>query len=604
MRFRSKTQRGYTIYAVTGVNTISFAIDGKGADTKGLLGFAMERVDPQEDERYFMYGFKVFKNIIPHPVEDMLLSTFDFPVQSFVWDDFTGKPNHTYTYNFYPVKGKPKNLIRETPIAITVQTEPMFSSLENDIFFNRGVASSQAYARKFNNMPPDKLDAKKRAEAEEWLSRELDESILGFIKQAKKGDTLLGCYYEFRHQPVVDEFAKAVKRGVDVRIVIDAKDNKDSFPKGENLAAIKKAKIPMKNIIKRTANTSYIQHNKFCVYLRGSGAGKKKKTPVSVYTGSTNISGGGIFGQTNVGHWIRNKDTAAAFVKYWDLISLDPGNPAKGSKKKVKMSNAEFKQAVMDLSPDLSPDKLEEIPEGITTIFSPRKTAAMLDVYASLMDHSKKSAFITLAFGVGKVFREALSDHTKDSHIIFMLLEKEDKAAKGKEEEFIKLGIDHNIYQAFGSYLSEPLYDWTKAETNPMKLGLNHHVSYIHSKFLLSDPLSSDPVVVTGSANFSDASTRNNDENMVVIRGDIRVADLYFTEFNRLFNHYYFRAVYNKVKASEKAKSKNAGNTGKAAATSDSLFLAPDDSWIAKYKPGTYRAKRLKMFTEMEGLME
>ena len=68
-------------------------------------------------------------------------------------------------------------------------------------------------------------------------------------------------------------------------------------------------------------------------------------------------------------------------------------------------------------------------------------------------------------------------------------------------------------------------------------------MSYIHSKFLLMDPLGDDPIVVTGSANFSDASTNDNDENMLIIRGDQRVADIYFTEFNRLFNHYYFRSV-------------------------------------------------------------
>ena len=74
-------------------------------------------------------------------------------------------------------------------------------------------------------------------------------------------------------------------------------------------------------------------------------------------------------------------------------------------------------------------------------------------------------------------------------------------------------------------------------------LMLNQHVSYIHSKFLLMDPLSKDPIVVTGSANFSKASTNDNDENMLIIRGDKRVADIYFTEFNRLFFHYYFRSV-------------------------------------------------------------
>ena len=39
---------------------------------------------------------------------------------------------------------------------------------------------------------------------------------------------------------------------------------------------------------------------------------------------------------------------------------------------------------------------------------------------------------------------------------------------------------------------------------------------YIHNKFMLVDPLSDDPLVVTGSANFSRPSQRTNDENMLV----------------------------------------------------------------------------------------
>ena len=40
------------------------------------------------------------------------------------------------------------------------------------------------------------------------------------------------------------------------------------------------------------------------------------------------------------------------------------------------------------------------------------------------------------------------------------------------------------------------------------------------------------PIVVTGSANFSNASCVDNDENMLVIRGDKRVADVYLGEFS------------------------------------------------------------------------
>ena len=58
---------------------------------------------------------------------------------------------------------------------------------------------------------------------------------------------------------------------------------------------------------------------------------------------------------------------------------------------------------------------------------------------------------------------------------------------------------------------------------------------------MLVDPLSDKPVVVTGSANFSEASTRTNDENMLVIKNNTRVADIYLGEYMRLYSHYAFR---------------------------------------------------------------
>src|SRR4029079_1868538 len=128
----------------------------------------------------------------------------------------------------------------------------------------------------------------------------------------------------------------------------------------------------------------------------------------------------------------------------------------------------------------------------------------------------------------------------------------------------------NNVYKAWGSYLRDPVYQWTR-ETNAGLLGLNHHVSYVHPKFLLVDPLSDDPIVVTGSANFSDPSVNENDENMLIIRGDLRVADIYLTEFNRLFNHYYFRSV-------------TEATANRAPSDEDTLFLREDASWQAKYE--------------------
>jgi phosphatidylserine/phosphatidylglycerophosphate/cardiolipin synthase-like enzyme len=76
--------------------------------------------------------------------------------------------------------------------------------------------------------------------------------------------------------------------------------------------------------------------------------------------------------------------------------------------------------------------------------------------------------------------------------------------------------------------------------------------------------------VVTGSANFSKASTTENDENMIIVRGDRRVADIYLTEFNRLFNHYYFRGVTESLGARTPTQ------------TEGSLFLTETDAWQAQ----------------------
>jgi len=595
MRFKSRKVDGYQVFAVTGTNTVSFGIDHADADTKGLLGFAVERSDPAENQRFFMFGFKVFPSVIPHPDKNTIVKTFDQPVQSFVWDDFTAKDGRTYEYFFHPLKGAPKNLDRSAkPIPIKVRTEPLFSDLEHDIFFNRGVASSQAYAREFENKKPDKLPPDKQAKAREWLSRKLDDAILKFIANARKGDTLLCCFYEFRYRPVADALKQAIDRGVNVRIIVDAKVNEttdkkgvfhESFPREDNIRMIRDAKLPKGNIILREAKPSNIQHNKFMVLLKG-----KTEVPSEVWTGSTNISDGGIHGQTNVGHWVRDGEVAEQFKAYWELLSGDPGPEAGADRTEAARKNKEFREAVENLHE--TPESFAEVKPGTTPIFSPRSGSTVLDMYAHMVDEAKDLSCITLAFGISDAFKQLLKDNTTNSHISFFLLEKEDKPNPRSKKEFVGINAANNVYKAWGSFLHDPLYQWTK-ETNTKALGLNQHVSYIHSKFLLMDPLTKDPIVVTGSANFSTASTNDNDENMLVIRGNQRVADVYFTEFNRIFYHYYFRSVQEhtlKLNPEEEKKRDQ-----------QSLFLAEDDGWLKLYKPGSLKQKRVEMFKRIEG---
>src|SRR5215207_8705148 len=95
-------------------------------------------------------------------------------------------------------------------------------------------------------------------------------ALLRFIRSAKPNDGLLCCFYEFRYAPVAEELKKAVDRGVDVRIIVDAKVNEytdskgnfhESFPREENLRTIAAAHLPGASIVRREARARAIQHN-------------------------------------------------------------------------------------------------------------------------------------------------------------------------------------------------------------------------------------------------------------------------------------------------------------------------------------------------------
>jgi phosphatidylserine/phosphatidylglycerophosphate/cardiolipin synthase-like enzyme len=387
---------------------------------------------------------------------------------------------------------------------------------------------------------------------------------------------------------VLKALAEAHGRIRELKIIIDAKENgyidkngkpHPPFPRAENLKAIKAAGIPASCIIKRDGNPSDIQHNKFMVLLKGAS-----KKPSEVWTGSTNISVGGITGQTNVGHWVRDAAIAAQFEAYWQLLATNPGSRKNDDRSTVTKKKKAFRGAVESLAD--APSTLVEIPEGTTAVFSPRSGLDVLDLYVNLVDEAESVACITLAFGVNARFKNQLQDNTPQNHLVFLLLEQKDKPRKNAKMPFVAINASNNVYKAWGAYIENAVYQWAR-ETNTHSLGLNTHVKYIHSKFLLRDPLGKDPIVVTGSANFSDASTNGNDENMLIIRGNRRVADIYFTEFNRLFNHYYFRAI--------------AESVGVSSDGSELFLREAADEWLQKYEAGKLRAKRLQVFTEMAG---
>jgi phosphatidylserine/phosphatidylglycerophosphate/cardiolipin synthase-like enzyme len=585
MRVR-KTQDGLTVQAIAGDHAVFLAFDLAPSARTGCLGFALHRVDHTENEAYWLAGFKTFRSVEPHPAATVIYPSNVHPVQSMWWGDYSAKPTHSYTYKIVPVHGTPTAPTVDDTTAVTLDVATVDPTTgAHGIYFNRGVAASQAYATKFGNKPAD-LDPEKHAEAMTWLSRGLHEAMLAFITDdASPQFVLRAAAYEFTEPTVLEAFAKAHAAGADVKIVYHDKPHDDQSTRNEQ--AIAAAGLDPAILIARHHTT--IAHNKFIVRAIRSGDGTL--TGQQVWTGSTNMSEGGIFGHSNVGHAVRVPAVADAYLTYWDQLAADP-------------TARPLKTWVSTNSP------LDQNPAtGIQAVFSPRTELAPLDWYAHLFTDPATTGHITLPFGLDdKHFEPAVAAMTaasttatgtsSDAPLKFVMLNTRDDHQQVWSR-------DHSIQVAVGATGGpDALSRWAQEHLT----GFNSHVDFLHTKILLRGVLDAAPTIVSGSANFSEASTTSNDENMLVITGDRDVADVYFTEYMRIFEHFYARwwatqlhAVHHPAADRQRTTiAPTAADAAHSTADSDAAvhsFLTEDDSWQTPYfDPHTPKSRQRDLY--------
>ncbi len=559
-----ESKSGISVHAISGTHVVLLAMDATVEARKNLLGFAIKREDHTEEETYWLKGFKTFKGITDNSIPGSLHSTLFNPIQSFMWGDYTSKPGYKYTFTVRPVYGKPRDLKYGEDVIVTINTEDEDDG-EHAVYFNRGAIASQQYAKRFENAEPDANNLSDPRT--KWLSRGLLEAALEFIEQAKNDNySLKVAAYELNYEPILYAFKAASERGAKVEIVYEAGTQKvkgvvkETSTTEHNEESINKTGI--RNLVTKRTKRPAIPHNKFIIL-------EKNDVPIQVWTGSTNFTSSGFLGQTNVGHIVRNKDIAKKYREYWEQLKNDE------EPKKLKAWNYKH-----------TPTPQEGVKENGTTLyFSPRKYSIMLKWYASQIREASQSLMFTAAFGVNKDLAPAIAED--EDFLRFLLIEKKlsDKVAPiiEAEKEVVvargqTLGTKAIRYKTPGWKLDK----WFAKEENFRKKG---HIFYIHTKILMLDVLTDDPKVYSGSANFSYGSLMNNDENMLLIRGNKRVADIYLGEFMRLFNHFYFRTIANKL-------------ASKGEIDNDvSVHLNESDEWTKKYfKKGTYSCLRRELF--------
>ena len=295
-----------------------------------------------------------------------------------------------------------------------------------------------------------------------------------------------------------------------------------------------------------------------------------------MWTGSTNFTPSGFLGQTNVGHVVTDDAIARDYLNFWELLKADP-------------KRKDGRAAVMELTPNPA---TTAAPDGAVAPFLAAVIGRDAQVVRAADRQRAELRAVHGAFGVDPVLLEALG--TEGPAMRFVLLERPPSAAirEAKKRNRGDIQLSHGVLLGKRNGRDEdgkptkklvpiPKFEiekWFLQEDLDRKSG-DGFVFFVHTKFLLIDPLSDDPLVCIGSANFSTNSLLHNDENMLLIRGNTEIADIYLTEFDRIFRHFYFRDIANRD-PSDKAK-----------------FLDEKDEWWGDYfKVQNVKCRRREMF--------
>ncbi len=547
------TPDGLSVQAIAGTHVVLLGMNLPQEKCPGLLGFALRREDITEGEKYWLSAFKTFESVEPHPVQGLLYSTRQHPIQGFTWSDFSAKPAHDYVYEIVALRGLPASPTAAETVKVMVKTEDeKLAGSTHQVHFNRGAAASQEYTRRFGDKRPSEVGPA----AFDWLSRGAAEAIKKFIERAKgAGWGLRVGAYEFTDEHVLQALQDAWKiRQADVQILYHAENDST---KTENEKEITKFGLgPI--CVPRQARGLSLSHNKIIVLTKN---GKAR----AVLTGSTNFSEGGIYGHSNVVHICENQKIAGAYLTLWNELRKN-----------------EDRKNVAQVLPALSPLPGHTRVQGTIPVFSPRSDLSALEWYAAEAKNAGGALFMTFAFGMHPLFQDAY--RSGKAPLRYALMEKMSGPTKTEEQrlanekQIIDLRKMEENKFAIGAHLPLGAFDrWANEQLS----GLNVNVRYLHTKYMLVDPLGKNPLVVSGSANFSSASTTDNDENMLIIRDDRRVADIYLGEFMRLYSHFAFRDWLTHHPDMENAKV---------------AFLDEHDTWWKGYFGSSFASRQRQYF--------
>ena len=554
------------------VITIAWSF-GKKPD--GCMGFALYRIDEKNKETP-LPSHAVFSGQTVKPGQ----TTEDFPVQKFYWKDVYARlvaektGNRKFRYKVVPLEGTRGHLKPMAHVPFIISNEiDIKADVANNIsaYFNRGLISTQRVSRAFKGNPNKVSLLKKVATLgdplRDSLSGDMVEALTGFMTRAKTSGKIYAALYELGDEQLITQLvglknrlfivlSNSVKEVPDdTKKPVTGADGKKKTPKkkiDDNQPARDKLKKSTTNKWDRIMPNGHIGHNKFLVYV------DKNDKAQAVLLGSTNWTPTGLCTQTNNTLIIDDSKLADRYLKYWQELKKDTVS-AKNDSKNLQGSALRGWDATGGTLKNIS---------NITELhswFSPNTPKArgsnkakekrppdMDDVVKHINGAQHAILFLVFYPGTPSIANWTALALKKKKDLFVRGCVTNKSAAEGfyydlkgmtppKKVKGDKTPVKED-FRVFGA----EAFDGKIIPPNWQKELLNAGFAIIHDKVMVIDPFSDNCVVITGSHNLGHKASFDNDENLVIVKGNKKLATAYTTHILDVYDHFSFRYFFKK----------------------------------------------------------
>lgn len=315
----------------------------------------------------------------------------------------------------------------------------------------------------------------------------IDVAAAEFIDSAD--ETVAGAFYSIQRTRIVDALINAATRlgTQNVRIITDAGNRNSTGCQRLEAAGI--------TVIDETcdgwSDAALESHHKFCVV-----------DGIRVWTGSYNITDSDSVYNNNNALAIECSELAQEYLiefnEMWGAASGPPGD-CHFSSHKTAHDTHQFTCGGVELDLYFSPTK-EAYPNRA------------MDVILQVMQNAQSSLFFDMfAFTSVSLANGLITADDRGLTVMGVMDNQQASYSSSQYDNLIAAGLDVKLDN----------------EVTP-------HGNFLHHKFLVADYNASEPIVVTGSYNWSNAAQWNNDENSLIIH-NADIAQLYYEEFYRSY---------------------------------------------------------------------